>query len=162
MNALHGARLAARATSRTKSASASPAERRRQPMPTRIGNEVEALYTNGPAGGGGATRSVREVLACARRSCRETRCSAVSISRRRDMMLRDVAHARAGDKGTHRQLLGDRVRRARLSVAASRSSQPNAYGTHLGALIDGEVVRYLLPGIGAMNFVVSQAAGDRA
>ena len=29
----------------------------------RIGNEVETLYTNGPAGGGGATHSVREVLA---------------------------------------------------------------------------------------------------
>lgn len=29
----------------------------------RIGNEVETLYTNGPAGGGGATRVVREVLA---------------------------------------------------------------------------------------------------
>lgn len=28
-----------------------------------IGNEVEALYTNGPAGGAGATRAVREVLA---------------------------------------------------------------------------------------------------
>ncbi len=29
----------------------------------RIGKEVETLYTNGPAGGGGATRVVREVLA---------------------------------------------------------------------------------------------------
>jgi hypothetical protein len=29
----------------------------------RIANEVEALYANGPAGGGGATRSVREVVA---------------------------------------------------------------------------------------------------
>ncbi|MGV2291720.1 acyclic terpene utilization AtuA family protein [Trinickia sp. YCB016] len=29
----------------------------------RIGNEVETLYTNGPAGGGGVTKSVREVLA---------------------------------------------------------------------------------------------------
>lgn len=29
----------------------------------RIGNEVETLYTNGPAGGGGATRLTREVLA---------------------------------------------------------------------------------------------------
>lgn len=28
----------------------------------RIGNEVEALYTNGPAGGGGATKSVTEVV----------------------------------------------------------------------------------------------------
>jgi len=31
----------------------------------RIGAEVEALYTNGPFGGGGATRSVRQVLAVA-------------------------------------------------------------------------------------------------
>lgn len=31
----------------------------------RIGAEVEALYTNGPFGGGGVTRSVREVLAVA-------------------------------------------------------------------------------------------------
>jgi hypothetical protein len=29
----------------------------------RVGNEVEALYTNGPAAGGGVTKSVREVLA---------------------------------------------------------------------------------------------------
>jgi hypothetical protein len=29
----------------------------------RVGDEVEALYTNGPAAGGGATRSLREVLA---------------------------------------------------------------------------------------------------
>lgn len=31
----------------------------------RIGAEVESLYTNGPFGGGGATRSVREVIAVA-------------------------------------------------------------------------------------------------
>jgi hypothetical protein len=30
---------------------------------TRIGNEVETLYTNGPFGGGGVTKAVREVLA---------------------------------------------------------------------------------------------------
>ncbi|WP_438502789.1 acyclic terpene utilization AtuA family protein, partial [Burkholderia multivorans] len=29
----------------------------------RIGNEVETLYTNGPAGGGGAFKSTREVVA---------------------------------------------------------------------------------------------------
>ena len=28
----------------------------------RIGNEVEALYLNGPAGGGGATKSAKEVV----------------------------------------------------------------------------------------------------
>ncbi|WP_438503003.1 acyclic terpene utilization AtuA family protein, partial [Acinetobacter baumannii] len=31
----------------------------------RIGNEVETLYTNGPAGGGGVGKSVREVVAIA-------------------------------------------------------------------------------------------------
>jgi hypothetical protein len=31
----------------------------------RVGNEVETLYTNGPAGGGGATKSAREVVAVA-------------------------------------------------------------------------------------------------
>jgi hypothetical protein len=31
----------------------------------RVGHEVEALYTNGPAGGGGATRQVREVIGIA-------------------------------------------------------------------------------------------------
>jgi len=29
----------------------------------RIANEVETLYTNGPAGGGGASRQVREIVA---------------------------------------------------------------------------------------------------
>jgi hypothetical protein len=31
----------------------------------RIGQEVEALYLNGPAGGGGVTQTVREVIAAA-------------------------------------------------------------------------------------------------
>lgn len=31
----------------------------------RVGNEVETLYTNGPAGGGGATKSARDVVAVA-------------------------------------------------------------------------------------------------
>ena len=30
-----------------------------------MGKEVEALYTNGPAGGGGARKSVKEVIAIA-------------------------------------------------------------------------------------------------
>ena len=31
----------------------------------RVGNEVETLYTNGPAGGGGAWKSAREIIAVA-------------------------------------------------------------------------------------------------
>ena len=29
----------------------------------RIGNEVETLYTNGPAGGGGVTKHAKEIVA---------------------------------------------------------------------------------------------------
>ncbi|HEX7855907.1 MAG TPA: acyclic terpene utilization AtuA family protein [Sphingobium sp.] len=36
-----------------------------QSQAERIGAEIEALYTNGPSGGGGVTRSVREVIAVA-------------------------------------------------------------------------------------------------
>ncbi|MBK5143099.1 DUF1446 domain-containing protein [Budviciaceae bacterium BWR-B9] len=32
-------------------------------LAAKVGNEVETLYTNGPAGGGGATKSVKEILA---------------------------------------------------------------------------------------------------
>ena len=63
IDALHGPRLAAggrwqpyevrlRVVARTQSLADAQA----------VGNEVETLYTNGPAGGGGATKSAREVL----------------------------------------------------------------------------------------------------
>lgn len=63
MNAIAGAQMSAgapeayevrlRVTGRTAS----------MQQAVRIGNEVETLYTNGPAGGGGATKSAREVIA---------------------------------------------------------------------------------------------------
>jgi hypothetical protein len=63
VNAIHGAQLSsaanepyevrARVTGRTASLREA----------VRIGNEVETLYTCGPAGGGGATKSAREVIA---------------------------------------------------------------------------------------------------
>ncbi|MDB5656633.1 MAG: transporter substrate-binding protein, partial [Tardiphaga sp.] len=65
IDALHGAAIGARGaepyevrvrvTGRTESLREA----------VRIGNEVETLYTNGPAGGGGATKSAREVVAVA-------------------------------------------------------------------------------------------------
>jgi hypothetical protein len=62
VDALHGAKLSVghdpyevrvRVTGRTETMSEA----------VRIGNEVETLYTNGPAGGGGAGKSAREVVA---------------------------------------------------------------------------------------------------
>jgi hypothetical protein len=65
VNALHGSRLShtprqpyevrLRIAARTNTLSAAQA----------VGNEVETLYTNGPAGGGGAAKMTRDVLALA-------------------------------------------------------------------------------------------------
>ena len=72
------------------------------------------------------------------------------------MLLRDIAHARAGDKGNisnisviaydpahypllERWLTADRVKR------------------HLCAVVHGEVRRYTLRGLGALNFVLHDA-----
>ena len=48
-----------------------------------VGQEVEALYLNGPAGGGGVTQSVREVVAAASamipRSAVQTQCTLLEL-----------------------------------------------------------------------------------
>ena len=64
LNAIHGAALGGtgepyevRVRLALRTATRAQAER--------VGQEVEALYLNGPAGGGGVTQSVREVIAAA-------------------------------------------------------------------------------------------------
>ena len=77
----------------------------------------------------------------------------------RDMTIRDIAHARAGDKGEV----------ANISVIAfdardypllERHVTPERVQAHLGALVRGPVERYLLPQLGAMNFVVRRPRGE--
>jgi hypothetical protein len=65
VDSLHGAELSARAHEpyEVRVRVAGRTENLRQAI--RIGNEVETLYTNGPAGGGGAFKSAREVVAVA-------------------------------------------------------------------------------------------------
>jgi hypothetical protein len=63
VDALHGARLSAAHASPYEVRLRVAARTRTERAADQIGREVEALYTNGPAGGGGATRSTREVLA---------------------------------------------------------------------------------------------------
>ncbi len=73
VNAIWGGHSPAAAPAAAPAASAEPAEVRArvalrvptQPQAQHVAHEVEALYLNGPAGGGGATRSVREVIAAA-------------------------------------------------------------------------------------------------
>ena len=63
VDAIHGARLGATGGEPYEVRVRVAARTRTLADATRIGREVEALYTNGPSGGGGATASTREVLA---------------------------------------------------------------------------------------------------
>jgi non-ribosomal peptide synthetase component E (peptide arylation enzyme) len=74
------------------------------------------------------------------------------------MKLRDIAHSRTGDKGDisnisviaydpkHYALLCQQVTAARVKA-------------HFAGVVAGDVVRYELPNIAALNFVMSQALG---
>jgi Acyclic terpene utilisation family protein AtuA len=65
VDALHGVEISARANEpyEVRVRVAGRTENLREAI--RIGNEVETLYTNGPAGGGGAFKSARDVVAVA-------------------------------------------------------------------------------------------------
>lgn len=74
------------------------------------------------------------------------------------MQLRDLAHSRAGDKGNT----------CNLSVIAYRAEDyplleehltAERVKEHLSGIARGEVVRYALPRIGALNFVLHGALG---
>ena len=75
------------------------------------------------------------------------------------MILREVAHSRAGDKGSLANVsviaLDERDFPWLVEVVTAERVRD-----HLGALIAGEVQRYLLPEIGALNFVVSRPPGQ--
>lgn len=72
--------------------------------------------------------------------------------------LRDIAHARAGDKGN----------RSTLSVIAydikdfsiiERAVTAERVKLHLSGIVKGDVERYVLPQLGALNFVLHDALG---
>ncbi|WP_053144460.1 acyclic terpene utilization AtuA family protein [Pseudomonas sp. P97.38] len=66
VDALHGTELGARSGSEPWEVRLRVAARcAERAAAVRIGNEVETLYTNGPYGGGGASKSVRQVVAVA-------------------------------------------------------------------------------------------------
>ena len=74
------------------------------------------------------------------------------------MKLRELAHSRTGDKGNtsnisviafdakHFPLLKDQVTAERVKA-------------HFAGVVEGEVVRYELPNIAALNFVMSNTLG---
>jgi len=74
------------------------------------------------------------------------------------MKLRDLAHARSGDKGdvsnisviAYDQAAYERVRQVLTPERVKR---------HLRGIVQGEVRRYDLPGLMALNFVLNGALG---
>ncbi|SNS99946.1 hypothetical protein SAMN06265795_11183 [Noviherbaspirillum humi] len=72
------------------------------------------------------------------------------------MLLREIAHARAGDKGniSNLSVIAFDPRHYPLlerHVTAERVKQ------HFAGIVQGEVVRHALPGLGALNFVLHDA-----
>lgn len=74
------------------------------------------------------------------------------------MKLRDIAHSRTGDKGNT----------SNISVIAYDPKNYDALRAHVTAervqrhfsgVITGQVTRYEMPGIGALNFVMTGALG---
>jgi len=74
------------------------------------------------------------------------------------MQLRSIAHARSGDKGTTANIAViafDQRDYPRLVAEVT----PDRVKAWFSELIDGDVVRYELPQIGALNFVLYGVKG---
>lgn len=74
------------------------------------------------------------------------------------MLLRDIAHSRAGDKGDISNIsviAYDLKDYALLETYLT----PERVKAHFADVVQGEVVRYTLPHLGALNFVMQQALG---
>jgi hypothetical protein len=72
------------------------------------------------------------------------------------MRLREIAHARTGDKGDvcNISLIAfERRNYARLADAATAER----VRAHFAGIVRGEVTRYELPHLGALNFVMTRA-----
>jgi len=72
------------------------------------------------------------------------------------MKLRELAHARTGDKGDTSQISVIAYDPGDYSFLAEHVTAERVRA-HFGALVRGEVRRYELPGLGALNFVMEGA-----
>lgn len=72
------------------------------------------------------------------------------------MMLRELAHARAGDKGNISNVSVIAYDPANYSLLCEALT-PERIKSHFGGAVTGEVLRYEMPQIGALNFVMHGA-----
>jgi non-ribosomal peptide synthetase component E (peptide arylation enzyme) len=74
------------------------------------------------------------------------------------MKLREIAHSRTGDKGntSNISVIAYDAKHYPLLKAEVASERVKA---HFAGVVEGEVVRYELPNIAALNFVMTQTLG---
>ena len=74
------------------------------------------------------------------------------------MTLRDIAHARTGDKGDvcNISLIAFHDRDYPTLVRHATAERVRA---HFAGIVQGDVTRYELPSLGALNFVMTRALG---
>lgn len=72
--------------------------------------------------------------------------------------LLDLAHARSGDKGDSANI-GVIARRPEFYPILVRELTPERVRAHFAGIVRGDVVRYELPNLGALNFLLHGALG---
>ena len=74
------------------------------------------------------------------------------------MKLREIAHSRTGDKGniSNISVIAYDAKHYPLLLEQVTSERVKA---HFAGVVEGEVVRYELPNIAALNFVMDRALG---
>jgi hypothetical protein len=74
------------------------------------------------------------------------------------MKLREIAHSRSGDKG-NTSSISVIAYHERDYPRLLRHVTPERVKAHFGDLVAGDVIRYEIPSLGALNFVLRQALG---
>ena len=74
------------------------------------------------------------------------------------MRLRAIAHARTGDKGDTSNISVIAYDRADYALL-ERHVTAERVAEHFAGIVRGQVTRYLLPQLGALNFVLRRALG---
>lgn len=74
------------------------------------------------------------------------------------MQLRDIAHARTGDKGNTSNISVIAYRPEDYALLLEKLT-PEKVGQHFASVITGPVVRHEMPNVHALNFVLHGALG---
>ncbi len=74
------------------------------------------------------------------------------------MKLRDIAHSRTGDKGDISNISVIAYDRRNYGALEAWVT-PERVKQHFTGIVRGEVTRYEIPSLGALNFVMQQALG---